>query len=75
MSFIQWAVLVIIGFFTLTFCIFTILDRILKYKEKKHYDHSIETYRNETTMYITALRKRIEILEANEGGSRCQEKK
>lgn len=36
MSFIQWAVLTVIGIFTLTFCTFTILDRILKYRENEN---------------------------------------
>lgn len=36
MSFIQWAVLTVIGIFTLTFCVFTILDRVLKYRENKN---------------------------------------
>lgn len=36
MSFFQWVLLIIIGLFTLTFCIFTIVDRVLKYKENKN---------------------------------------
>lgn len=36
MSFIQWALLTVIGLFTLKFCIFAIADKVLKYKENKN---------------------------------------
>lgn len=63
MSFIQWAVLTVIGIFTLTFCTFTILDRVLKYRENKNNRQNVDFCMDKMNEKYELLNNNINIID------------